>query len=339
MSSSIFIPLLARELKASFFFIGAVIASFNGLLFISSLFFGFLSDRFEKRLFVCLGLFLSSILIFSHIFIKDCTLLFTIRAISGFIFGIYPAALSVYGFAERDGMMGKFVGYGSLGWAFGSIIAGVIQSYTAIFLVGSLLFFIAFLVACSEKRNFSKEKIEIGALFDVFRRNIRLYISYFLRNLAATSIWAIFPLFLTSLLANKFFIALAYFLNTFSQFLITPWVERYKNILLIKIGLFASCLVFLGYGLSPSYLYILPIQILLAFSYSTLQVGCLQELLLKNREQSSATGILFSLLNLSSVIGPFLAGLILSHWDFKVLMYTSGLICLSSLFLFYSSKC
>lgn len=222
--------------------------------------------------------------------------------------------------------MGKFVGYGSLGWAFGSIITGILQSYNVIFLVSSSFFFLAFIIAKGEKRYFS-EKIEVNALLNVLRKNIRLYISYFLRNLSATSIWAIFPLFLITLGANKFFIGFAYFLNTFSQFLITPFVEKYKNLSIIKIGLFASSFVFLGYGLSPSYFYILPIQILLAFSYATLQVGCLKELLLKNKEQSTATGILHSSLGLSSVIGPILSGFILSYWDFKTLMFASSIIC------------
>lgn len=328
MSSSIFIPLLGKELNITPFFIGLVISAFNGFLFTSSLLFGFLSDRFEKRLFLCLGLLLSSIFIASHIFIKDPISLLLIRAISGFVCGIYPASLAVYGFQNLNGRMGKFVGYGSLGWAFGSIIAGAIQSYKIIFLVSSFLFFLGFVIAKGEKGNFSKEKIGIMAFWDVLRRNSRLYISYFLRNLAATSIWAIFPLFLIFLGANKLFVGFAYFLNTFSQFLITPYVEKYKNASLIKIGLFTSSLVFLGYGISSYYFYILPIQILLAFSYATLQVGCLQELLLKNREQGAATGILHSSLSLSSVIGPILSGFILSYWDFKTLMLTSAIICL-----------
>jgi len=333
MSSSIFIPILAKELDASPFFIGLVIASFNCLFFLSSIFFGFLSDKFGGRMFVCLGILLSSILIISHIFIKDAGQLFFIRAISGFVCGFYPAALSVYGFHHRDGRMGKFVGYGSLGWAFGSIVSGILQNYNAIFLVSGLFFLIGSIIALGEKRNFSKDLIEIGAFWIVFRRNIRLYISYFLRNLSATSIWAIFPLFLISLGANKFFIGLAYFLNTFSQFLITPFVEKYRNFLLIKTGLLGSSFVFLGYGFSSSYVYIFPIQFLLAFSYSTLQVGCLQELLSKNKEQSTSTGILYGLLNLSSVIGPILAGLILLYYDFKILMYIASTICLFSFFL------
>lgn len=254
-----------------------------------------------------------------------------IRAISGFVCGIYPASLAVYGFQNLNGRMGRFVGYGSLGWAFGSIIAGFLQSYKVIFLVSSFFFFLAFIIARGEKRDFSKGKIAMSAFWDVLRRNLRLYISYFLRNLSATSIWAIFPLFLIFLGANKFFVGFAYFLNTFSQFFITGYVERYKNASLIKIGLFASFFVFLGYGLSSSYLYILPIQILLAFSYATLQVGCLQELLLKNKEQGAATGILNSCVSLSSVIGPILSGFILSYWDFKTLMFTSAIICLSAI--------
>lgn len=328
MSSSVFIPIFAKELNASSFFIGLVIAVFNGLLFTSSLVFGFLSDRFGRRLFLCLGLLFSSILIASHIFINDASSLLLVRAVSGFASGIYPASLVVYGFYSLNGRMGKFVGYGSLGWAFGSIIAGILQSYRFVFLTSSFLFLIAFILAKGEKRHFSQEKIESKALWGVLRRNVRLYISYFLRNLAATSVWAIFPLFLVSLGANKFFVGFAYFLNTFSQFFITQFVERHKNLLLIKTGLFTSSIVFLGYGLCPSYLYILPCQILLAFSYSTLQVGCLQELFLKNKEQSTATGILNSLLGLSSVIGPILGGLLLYYWNFKTLMFSSFIICL-----------
>ncbi|MEW6482218.1 MAG: MFS transporter [bacterium] len=333
MSSSVFIPLLAKELNASLFFIGLVIATFNGLAFVSFSLFGFLSDRFERRIFLFLGLLFSSIMIFCHIFIKNPSSLLFIRAITGLVWGMYPAALSVYGFYHRNGMMGRFVGYGSLGWAFGSILAGFIQSYKAIFLLSSSLFFMGFLIARGEKRNFSQEKIEGKAFFDVLKRNMGIYLPYFLRSLSAASIWAIFPLFLVSLGASKFWVGIAYFLNTFSQFFITPLVESHRNTILIKTGLLASAFVFLGYGISPSFFYILPIQILLAFSYATLQVGSLQELLSKNREQSTVSGILYSLVCLASVIGPILSGLILSHYDFKILMYLSGIVCLFSLLL------
>ncbi|MEW6007830.1 MAG: MFS transporter, partial [bacterium] len=56
-------------------------------------------------------------------------------------------------------------------------------------------------------------------------------------------------------------------------------------------------------------------------------------LLSKNREQSTVSGILYSLVCLASVIGPSLGGLILSHYDFKILMYLSGIVCLFSLLL------
>ncbi len=333
MASSVFIPILAKELNASFFLIGLVIATFNCLLFLSSSFFGFLSDRFGGRRFIYLGLLLSSITIGCHIFIKDVSSLLFIRTISGFVCGIYPAALSIYGFQNGQGKMGKFVGYGSLGWAFGSIIAGIIGNYKIIFMASSLLFFVGFIMAKGEKKNFLQEKVGFVVFFNVIRGNTKIYVPYFLRNLSATSIWAIFPLFLTSIGANKFWIGIAYFLNTFSQFLMTQFLEKHKNSSLIKIGLLASAFVFLGYGLSPSYLYILPIQLLLAFSYSTLQVGCLQELLSKNKERSTATGILYSLVNLASVIGPLLAGFVLSHYDFKILMFIASIVCLFSLLL------
>jgi len=338
MASSIFIPLMAQSFGASPGVIGMIVGAFNAFYLFSSYLFGWLADKYGGKLILRLGLLLSVAFFASQVLAHDLFSLFIVRALAGAASGIFPAALAVYAYNEQKGKIGAFSGYGSLGWALGAIVAGFIVSNQAIFGLSAVFFGLAFFISLQMEDQPKKQRSTGLLPFRLIKRNFRIYIPYFFRQLGAQAIWSIFPLYLVFTGADKLWIGIAYFINTGSQFFIMPYVEKYRNLYLINIGLLCSVLTFTGYALFPHLPVIIFLQLLLAFSYSTLQVGSIQELLGKNMEQSAAMSILNSISNFNAVIGPFLAGALVEYGGFGGLMWLAagvtfiGLISFTTVF-------
>ncbi|HVN67190.1 MAG TPA: MFS transporter, partial [Candidatus Sulfotelmatobacter sp.] len=144
------------------------------------------------------------------------------------------------------------------------------------------------------------------------------------RSLGAQAIWAIFPLYLVWIGADKLMVGVIYFINLFAQFIIMLYVEKFHNLYLVNIGLLCSVLTFLGYALFPNIAMVIVLQLLLAFSFSTLIVGAQQELLSKNVEQSSTMSVFNSITNLTAVIGPFAAGAIAECCGYPGVMWAGA---------------
>jgi MFS family permease len=334
-ASAIFIPILAKELGANDFGIGLVVSVFNLAYFISSYLFGILTDIKGARVFLIFGLFLSTVFFAAQVLAVDLVWLFWVRALAGFAAGIFPVALTVYAFNDRAGKMGRFTAFGSLGWALGSVLAGWLIFYNPIFIVSAALFFMAFLISFRFPE--VRLKMKVGFLpLAIWRKNARIYVPYFFRSLGAQTAWGLFPLYLMGIGADKFLVAAAYFINCFAQFFFMQYVERYRNLYLFNLGLLTSVLSFIAYAVIHNIWFIFPIQILLAYSFSALQVGANQEILYNNQEKGSAIGILNSETNFTAVIGPCLAGLILFYWGFDWVMWFAAIITFIGLVSFTS---
>jgi len=336
MASAIFIPLLAQGFGASPGMVGVIVGAYNGFFLLSSYVFGLLSDKYGGRMVLRAGLLLSALFFAAQIFSRDLFSLFLVRSLAGAAAGIFPAALAVYAYSEQKEKIGKFAGSGSLGWAIGAILAGFISNNQSIFLLSSIFFAMAFFMSLQMDRGFQKVKEINYAPFKLIRRNARIYIPYFFRALGAQAIWSVFPLYLVWTGANTLLVGAAYFINLFSQFFIMRYVEKFRNLYLVNIGLLCTVLTFMGYALFPYLPVVLVFQLLLAFSFSTLLVGSLQELLSKNVEQSAAMGILNSIANFTAVIGPFMAGFIVQGWGYPALMWMGAALTFVGLVMFTS---
>lgn len=320
-ASSIFIPLIAESYGASPIVIGLVVGIYNAFYFISSYLFGLLADKYGGKYILRAGLFLSIIVFALQVYMQDVFSLFIYRALAGAAVGVFPAVLAVYAYSEHKGKMGRFTGTGSLGWAAGAILAGLIASNQVIFAMSAIFFGMAFFLSLQLEDKFQKPvKVSIIPL-PLFWRNARIYIPFFFRALGAQAIWSIFPLYLVWTGADKLWVGIAYFVNTFSHFFIMQYVEKFKNLYLVNMGLLCSVLTFMGYALFPYLPVVLFFQFLLAFSFSTLSVGAVQELLGKNIEQSTAISLLNSISNLTAVVGPFIAGFTAHYFGYAGVMW------------------
>jgi len=332
-SSSIFQSLYADGLHASRFQVGLIGSSYGIAYFVSSFIFGRQSDRRGRLLFVRLGLALGAAAYILQIAATDPVTLLAIRAFVGFCLGISSAAIMAYVY-EAEGQVGRFASYGSLGWLFGCLAAAVAAAvtgatkssatYYALFAVSGTASALAFLLSFSLKEERGK-RLQVPLFpLSLIRDNGRVYIPFFLRCLGSSAVWAIFPLFLVSIGASKLWVALLDAINMGLQFVFMRYVERFKSGVVLAVGLVSSVVVFASYGFATHYLQLIPVEILLAVSWSCLWVGSLSFLMGRSVERGTAAGLLYSMTYLSAGFGPLIGGFVSDTWSFKALMFVAS---------------
>jgi len=327
MSGIIFIPLMAREFGATDLEVGFIVAAYNFTVFLSSYIFGRASDMHGRKLLLNLGLLASALSFFLQVFVDSAFSLMMLRALVGFCVGIYPPALTAYIY-ERKESLGKFSAYGSLGWGIGSFLAGAVAVYSQIFILGSGMFFLAFLISLRMPET-KMEKLKIPFFpTKLVRENLSVYLPFLLRHLGALAIWTVFPFFLVELGADKFWIGAIYSVNTIVQFLVMRRLDRFNSTSLFRAGMLLSALTFLSFTLAQDHYQMIPTQILLGFSWSCVYVGSLLFLTERNVERATSVGILNSVIGFAGILGPILGGIISEFLGLREVMYFAVLLTL-----------
>jgi DHA1 family quinolone resistance protein-like MFS transporter len=290
-------------------------------LLISSAVFGRLGDIFGRKRVVIIGFFVSAVVAFAHNFIRDIPSLLFIRSLAGIGAGMIPGPLAALAWGSP---LGVFTACGSLGFTMSSVLAGVLKKDFFIFTASALLCMIGFAASFIIKE---KQKKILVPLFpyNIIVKNLKVYLPYLIRHSAATAIWAIFPIYLVKLGADKFWIGIIYGINPLMQFTFMLLLDRFKSTRLITIGLIASACTFLGYAIAPHWHLVLFLQVVLGFSWANLYLGSMKYLLENNIEQATATGILSSVFGLSGIIGPLIGGVI-SLFGLRPLLFFSSVL-------------
>jgi MFS family permease len=333
-SSLLFIPNLAKELNATDLQIGVIGAVYGLTTFISSYIFGRASDIYSKRFFIRLGLGVSTIAFSLQAFtdpsfimpiLLDPWFLAFTRGLVGFSLGIFPAALTAFVHESKESL-GHFTSFGALGWSIGTFITGIIAFYWGAFLFSSLCVFFAFLIS------FTMEEIKTSALrvpllpYGVLRKNWHVYLSFFLRHAGANGIWLIYPLYIIDLGGDKFWIGVIYTINTVVQFIVMPFLDRFAEKTLINLGLTFSLATFILLALTQHFTQLIPVQVLLAASWSCLYIGSLTYLMKHNIEKATSVGLLTSVLSLSQVFGSLIGGAVSYFFGYRGTMYVAVLL-------------
>jgi len=306
MASWVYLPIFASDLGISDTEIGFIVAFYSLASFLSSFVFGRASDKYGRKLFLLVGLVLSAIVFFLQVFAQG------------------------------------FLSFGSLGWAFGSFISGLIAVYFAvrsIFIFSSLLFFLAFLTAL--KMRFGRhDSIDVPKFpVKIIRKNLPLYLSILIRHSGAQMIWTFWPLFLRSRGADLFWVGVISTINSITQFTFMYTLSgRIKYVASVTAGLVLSSVTFFSFTLATDYLQIIPTQFLLGASWALMYVGGLRYLMDRNIEKATVSGLFDSVLSLSSIIGPFMATFVITFGDYRTTMYLASILAFISFLVFKFSK-
>ena len=150
-------------------------------------------------------------------------------------------------------------------------------------------------------------------------------------------IWTFWVLYIRSIGGDDFWQAATMGINSTTQFFIMLfYTDLGKAERLIFLGLIFSSLTFLSYAFIDNVWYIIPVQVLLALSWSFLYVGSLKFLTDKNVEKATATGLLNSTIAISAAIGPFIGGIVMQTFNsYQSLMLASFLISSAGIPLFF----
>ncbi|MBD3262416.1 MAG: MFS transporter [Candidatus Altiarchaeales archaeon] len=335
--SLLFIPLIAEQQGADKIQTGFIISIYGFMSFVSYYVFGWLSDTRGRIFLIRLGLLASCIVFLMQIFAQTPATLFMVRGLCGLSVGIYYSSLVIYGL-ERGNKVGKYTSYESLGFAAGTLLAGVISIYYQIFALSSVFFFLGFLVSHRlEEKGFHKIKVPLLPL-NLIRKNIRVYLPFLLRDVSAFSIWAFLPLYLSGLGADNLWIGILYFINTGSQFFFKQKLDRFNFSKLFSAGLLTSSMVFFSYLLPQNHFHVIPIHLLLGFSWATLSVGAIGSLTYSNPEKATVVGLFSSSRSAARIVGPLYSGLVTYFWGFDALMIGSGTLTLIAFSIYLASR-
>lgn len=334
-SSVMLIPLFAKELGATEAEIGLIVAAYGIASLISSYIFGRLADIHGRRLFLRLGLALSAITCVFQLFADSTPALLLTRVTVGFASGIFPAALMAYAY-ESKWKMGKFAAFGSLGWGLGTITSGMVATVFSIrapFGLSAVLFALAFILSMKMPPvSYSGIRVPLFPI-KVMKKNLPVYLAVLVRHTGACSIWVIFPIFLTGLGANFFWIGVLYTINSVTQFLVMR-VLKAKSARYIIWGLVLSAVTFISFTLCDNIWQLMPTQVLLAISWAFMYVGAINYIMRRNVERATATGLLNSTLNMSSIGGALIGGAIAGAFGYLATMYLAAAMSIAALFIF-----
>jgi MFS family permease len=318
-SSWFFLPIFAEgDLGLNEFDIGVLFMVYGITLFLSNYLFGILSDRIGRKRFLYIGLVCSSVTFGLQAGAWDLWSLLIIRALAGFSIGIYPAALIAYVY-EANRQMGKFSSFGSIGFGFGALAGGIVADVTDIryaFLISSGLFIVSlFFVIGLPPIEGTRFKIPFFPV-EVIRKNKMVYASFLLRHSGAHAIWVIFPLYLQDLGASLTEIGIITFTNAASQFLFMYFLtDRYPSRHLVTMGLILSAITFYLFFAATIWWHLLPMQVILAASWSCLYVGSLKYVTEQNIERATATGMLNSIMSMCVIFGAIMGGSISFYYS------------------------
>lgn len=326
-TSNIFIALYAQEKGSTDLEVGFIAAAFGIAFLVSSLLFGRLSDIHGRLNYIRIGLGLTILAYLSQVFANSPMTLLAARGFVGFAIGINTSVIMAYTY-ENQRQIGSFISYGSLGWLIGAVIAMTVKNYAPLFIVSAAASFFGFLISfLLEEKPTSHMQV---AMFPVglIKADYKIYLAFLLRQLGGNAIWTIWPLYQAGIGATKLWIALLDAINMLGQIIFMRLVEKFNPARMFQVGMLTSVGVFVAYGLANRYWQVIPIQLVLAFSYSSAFVGALSYLLRRRPEYGTIAGLMNSANAVASVFGPFIGGGVSQASSYAMLMYVSAGITL-----------
>lgn len=338
-----YLPLYAfYALGASNLLVGLLATIYFGVNAPLSIAVGYLTDRYRKVRFTLVTALLSlSLANFLTIYINDPKELLLIRVIQGFSSAAIIPLSNLLG-SELFGP-GRGVGivstFGSLGFLLSSFLGGILLNYYTfqdLFIIAAVVPVPAIFTIMSFKADILRGGGAYSVKFSYIRKLNRpiwiMYFSIFLRQLAAAGIWSLFSLYIYNLGGDSFIVGLAFALNTVTQVTIFEKVGKIsegRGMLVFKIGLLLSSIVFFLYYIIDKAILILPIQVLLGVAWTTLYSGINVYIIENTPEDIRGTslGLVGTMLALGWILGSVLAGLSADIFgNYKTYILSAGIL-------------
>lgn len=323
-----YLPLFVNEtLGATSLIVGLVTMVYWLVNTPASTLHGYLVDKSGKpRTILTLSMIAHSLLNSLYLLIDSVDILFLVRAVQGFTYApMIPLTnlLAAYEFGVSRGV-GIAGSIGAAGFLAGSISGSAISSLTGgyrwVFVSAGIIMALSSTLLMFSIRGSPESKVETSRFRLEYVKSIPLtvwivYLGMFLRQVGATGIWALFPLYLRSIGADDFIIATAFAINTASQTILMSLAAKLSEKGALRVflgGLVLSSIVFLGYSMASWWGEVLPLQLILGGSWSALSVSSNIHIIRRVRGEIRATalGLLTTFQGLSWIIGSSINGFV-----------------------------
>jgi len=342
-ATGLYVVVLGKELGLSDVEIGSLVTGYTLALLVSTYLFGTLSDMYGTKPFLIIGFLSSSLMLLVHVLAFNYTSLLFARLITGVALGVYPGAL--FSLAARvHARMGRFSAYGSLGGFVGFVIAGVLSGAfgtRALFVFGAAAVMMAFVLAIrlkTPKQVTVTDRPSINPK-KTLKENLGIYMALLLRHWGANLAWTFWPLYLLMLGANYFYVGVISALNSLAQFLGMFYLaDRFGGKKEFDIGLVLSVLAFIGLGLATNLLQLGSLYVSTGVIWAFLYVGGIRTVVDHSNQKGAAIAALNSMVNLSTVLGPMLATVMIAFIDYRATMYVAAAFAFTSLLISKKTK-
>lgn len=306
-----FVPVWAQEIGLSDPEIALVATCYGITVFGASILSGRISDLIgARKVLVITGLSFGSVAVLGLVLSNNLLTLLFFRGLTGIGYGISLPALIALA-SDKGEKMGRFSSYGTLGFSVGVLVSGIVGLFWVggIFIFGFLGMTVSSVWALFIEEEPPSQKMYQFSILQVFWLRKHVYIAFMLRHSFASAIWTFWPLFLVSLGADTFWVAIIQMTNMLTQFVVMKkWTDQYNSQKMVAFGLVASSFTFALYLLPTSFWWIIPIQFFLGIGFAILYIGTLRySIELSPFDRSTAVGIQQAMQSLASILGSAIA--------------------------------
>ena len=337
-----------RENEISNFEVAILAIPFSISLMISNAFFGRLSDNRGRKPFLLIGLILSSISTIFYIFPGNLWTYLLARIFNGISLGIFPASL--IGLASDNKVkLGWLSSFGSMGWAIGGLVGGIIADYynlRFVFVFSSLMYLSAFILSSRIKDEntqiYSSRQLQTNRKIryrEVIKSHWIIYFTLIIRHGTANGIWIFWPIFLSEELDLSLSqIGVIQATNMLTQFIFMQLIgDKINPNKMFFVGSLFSAIAFLSFTLVETFPQMVLTQVILGFSWAMFYVGGLrrvEEVSKESNTVATATGLFNSSISVAQIIGPFIAIIFLQFSDpfAKTMLFASVITFLVTIF-------
>ena len=341
----IYLILYAKSIGASEVETSAI-TSASSLLLMTSPFWGHLSDKYGYDRVVSLGqllVLLSSLMVLLSPNIK---VLMLSRAVTGLGLAMFiPSMLSLMSSSRsrRSLHVSIYSASQSTGWAIGLVVGGfvakeysLIHSFYLSFVLASIAV-LTFRFTIKRALSPAQRRQSLGTLhFPWSKSFVMLSIASFFRDGSIIGAYSFLPVFLRELGASEDQVGLILAVNTIPQILLMLLVGKLSEFIneeaIFLAGITGTSIVVFSYSIANSVIDVIPIQLLLALSFSSFYVSSRSiagKLAPKNI--GAALGTLTLCRNAGGTLMPLLAGIVWNLYGARVAFRFLSLICVIGL--------
>jgi len=368
------LPIYAEQLGANLIEISILFSSFFLTYLLFTVIWGSLSDTLRKRRpFLMAGLFSSGFILIGFYFSRNVYELIGLSLIRGIAVGSFtPIALAIasnLNGEKRGSGMGIMNAALSAGWFVGALASGFLVelfSITFPFIAAAFITFLAAIIVIfvisdyeflsttqsnpsSEPANLKKVVNDLKRRFTVMlkkdefvrKRGLStVYLTLILRHGGLLGLYSLFPLYVVQVGGTPAQVGLLYALNMGTQaifmFMMGLCCDRIGRKPVMIMGLLASGLSAIWFGLSSSPIALIPSQVLVAFGYASVTVSATTIVadVAPKENRGEGMGLIMTSLGIGATIGPLIAGFLAEFFGLATMMFVMASLPLVGLLLF-----